>query len=127
MLNVAIMTYVTVLGHYGTAEVAAYGIGTRLMSFSWIPGTGFSVAAATLVDTSSTRGAEIPKLSTENSESIRGLLGSSLEVVGLPVRHRRRRALLVVGIAHLVEHVGGGRSSAHHFSTRNISWASAPA
>ena len=27
----------------------AYGIGTRLMSFSWIPGTGFSVAAATLV------------------------------------------------------------------------------
>jgi len=49
VLNVAIMTYVTVLGHYGTAEVAAYGIGTRLMSFSWIPGTGFSVAAATLV------------------------------------------------------------------------------
>lgn len=49
ILNVAIMTYVTVLGHYGTAEVAAYGIGTRLMSFSWIPGTGFSVAAATLV------------------------------------------------------------------------------
>jgi putative MATE family efflux protein len=49
ILNVAIMTYVTVLGHYGTVEVAAYGIGTRLMSFSWIPGTGFSVAAATLV------------------------------------------------------------------------------
>lgn len=49
VLNVAIMTYVTVLGHYGTAQVAAYGIGTRLMSFSWIPGTGFSVAAATLV------------------------------------------------------------------------------
>jgi len=49
VLQVAIMTYVTVLGHYGTAEVAAYGIGTRLMSFSWIPGTGFSVAAATLV------------------------------------------------------------------------------
>jgi hypothetical protein len=53
--------------------------------------------------------------------------GGAVLVVGLPVRHRRRRALLVVGIAHLVEHVGGGRSSAHHFSTRNISWASAPA
>jgi putative MATE family efflux protein len=49
VLQIAIMTYVTVLGHYGTADVAAYGIGTRLMSFSWIPGTGFSVAAATLV------------------------------------------------------------------------------
>ena len=49
ILNVAIMTYVTVLGHYGTVEVAVYGIGTRLMSYSWIPGTGFSVAAATLV------------------------------------------------------------------------------
>jgi MATE family, multidrug efflux pump len=49
ILQIAIMTYVTVLGHYGTADVAAYGIGTRLMSFSWIPGTGFSVAAATLV------------------------------------------------------------------------------
>jgi len=49
VLQIAIMTYVTVLSHYGTADVAAYGIGTRLMSFSWIPGTGFSVAAATLV------------------------------------------------------------------------------
>jgi len=49
LLNVAIMAYFKVLSHYGTAEIAAYTIGTRLLSFSWIPGTGFSVAAATLV------------------------------------------------------------------------------
>jgi putative MATE family efflux protein len=49
VLNVAIMTYFTVLGHFGSVAIAAYTIGTRLLSFSWIPGTGFSVAAATLV------------------------------------------------------------------------------
>jgi putative MATE family efflux protein len=49
ILNVAIMTYFTVLGHFGSVAIAAYTIGTRLLSFSWIPGTGFSVAAATLV------------------------------------------------------------------------------
>ncbi len=49
ILNVAIMAYFAVLGHYGTAAIAAYTIGVRLLSFSWIPGTGFSVAAATLV------------------------------------------------------------------------------
>lgn len=49
ILNVAIMTYFAVLARYGTAAIAAYTIGVRLLSFSWIPGTGFSVAAATLV------------------------------------------------------------------------------
>lgn len=49
ILNVAILSYFTVLSHYGTIEIATYTIGVRLLSFSWIPGTGFSVAAATLV------------------------------------------------------------------------------
>lgn len=49
VLNVAILTYFTVLSQYGTVQIAAYTIGVRLLSFSWIPGTGFSVAAATLV------------------------------------------------------------------------------
>ena len=49
ILNVAIMAYFAVLGQYGSAAIAAYTIGTRLLSFSWIPGTGFSVAASTLV------------------------------------------------------------------------------
>ncbi len=49
VLNVAILTYFSVLSQYGTVQIAAYTIGVRLLSFSWIPGTGFSVAAATLV------------------------------------------------------------------------------
>ncbi len=49
LLNLAIMAYFKVLGRFGTIEIAAYTIGTRLLSFSWIPGTGFSVAAASLV------------------------------------------------------------------------------
>lgn len=49
ILNVAILSYFSVLSHYGTIEIATYTIGVRLLSFSWIPGTGFSVAAATLV------------------------------------------------------------------------------
>jgi putative MATE family efflux protein len=56
VLNVAIMTYFAVLGHFGSVAIAAYTIGTRLLSFSWIPGTGFSVAAATLVGHSLGRG-----------------------------------------------------------------------
>lgn len=49
VLNVAMMAYFALLGHYGSAAVAAYTVGVRLLSFSWIPGIGFSAAAATLV------------------------------------------------------------------------------
>jgi putative MATE family efflux protein len=49
ILNVAIMTYFSLLGRYGAAAIAAYTVGVRILSFSWIPGIGFSVAAATLV------------------------------------------------------------------------------
>jgi putative MATE family efflux protein len=49
LMNAAIMSYFAVLGQYGPVEVAAYTVGVRLLSFSWIPGMGFSTAAATLV------------------------------------------------------------------------------
>lgn len=56
ILNVAIMTYIAVVSQYDTIEVAVYTIGVRLLSFSWIPGTGFAVAAATLVGQALGRG-----------------------------------------------------------------------
>jgi Na+-driven multidrug efflux pump len=34
---------------YGEVAIAAYTVGVRVLSFSWIPGTGFATAAATLV------------------------------------------------------------------------------
>jgi putative MATE family efflux protein len=49
VLNLALMDYFAMLGHYGASALAAYTVGVRMMSFSWIPGIGFSAAAATLV------------------------------------------------------------------------------
>ncbi len=49
VLNLALMAYFAVLSRYGSAALAAYTVGVRVLSFSWIPGTGFAAAAATLV------------------------------------------------------------------------------
>ncbi|MCA9630954.1 MAG: MATE family efflux transporter [Myxococcales bacterium] len=50
VMNVALLAYFSILSRsYGGAAIAAYAIGVRLLAFSWIPGLGFSVAAATLV------------------------------------------------------------------------------
>jgi putative MATE family efflux protein len=49
ILQVAMLTYLTAVGTFGTYATAAYSIGVRLLSFSWIPGNGFSQAAATIV------------------------------------------------------------------------------
>jgi putative MATE family efflux protein len=48
-LNLALLVYFAVLGHYGTVAVAAYTVGVRVLAFSWIPGTGLAAAVATLV------------------------------------------------------------------------------
>jgi putative MATE family efflux protein len=49
ILQGAMLTYFSAVGSYGTFAMAAYSIGVRLLSFSWIPGNGFSQAAATIV------------------------------------------------------------------------------
>ncbi len=49
ILNLALLAYFAVLSVYGTVAVAAYTVGVRVLAFSWIPGTGFGAAAATLV------------------------------------------------------------------------------
>jgi putative MATE family efflux protein len=48
-MNLGLLVYFRVLAHYGTHAIAAYTVGIRLLAFSWIPGTGLGVAAATLV------------------------------------------------------------------------------
>jgi putative MATE family efflux protein len=48
-MNFALLAYFRVLSSYGTVPIAAYTVGIRILSFSWIPGTGFGAAAATLV------------------------------------------------------------------------------
>ena len=49
VLNLALLDYFRMLGDYGSSAIAAYTVGVRMMSFSWIPGIGFAVAAATMV------------------------------------------------------------------------------
>ena len=48
-MNLALLSYFGVLGRYGTIAVAAYTIGVRVLAFSWIPGTAYAQAVATLV------------------------------------------------------------------------------
>ncbi len=49
LINFALFIYYRVLSSYGTAAIAAYTIGVRVLAFSWIAPTGISIAAATLV------------------------------------------------------------------------------
>jgi putative MATE family efflux protein len=49
VMNLAILTYFKILSGYGTAAIAAYAIGVRLLSLSWIPGLGFGAAASAFV------------------------------------------------------------------------------
>jgi Na+-driven multidrug efflux pump len=48
-MNGALLLYFRLLTDFGSVTVAAYTIGIRFLSFSWIPGAGFGSAAATLV------------------------------------------------------------------------------
>jgi len=49
VMNFSMLVYFALLSRYGTIAVAAYTIGVRVLSFSWIPGTGYAQAVATLV------------------------------------------------------------------------------
>lgn len=49
VMTAAMLMYFRFLGGYGVEAVAAYNVGVRVLAFTWIPGLGLSVAAATLV------------------------------------------------------------------------------
>jgi MATE family multidrug resistance protein len=49
LMQVGFMLYLMVAARYGTAAVAAYFIGVRILALSFLPGFGFSAAAGTLV------------------------------------------------------------------------------
>jgi putative MATE family efflux protein len=49
VMSLAILTYFKILSGYGTAAIAAYAIGVRLLSLSWVPGLGFGAAASAYV------------------------------------------------------------------------------
>jgi MATE family multidrug resistance protein len=49
IMSMALLTYFRLLSGYGTAAVAAYAIGVRLLSLSWVPGVAFGAAASAFV------------------------------------------------------------------------------
>ncbi len=49
VMSLALLAYFKILSSYGTAAIAAYAIGVRLLSFSWAPGLGYAAAASTFV------------------------------------------------------------------------------
>jgi len=50
VLNLGLLSYFWILSHwYGTLAVAVYTVGVSLLSFSWIPGTGYAQACSTVV------------------------------------------------------------------------------
>jgi len=50
VLNFGLLSYFWILSHYyGTLAVATYTVGISILSFSWIPGTGYAQACSTVV------------------------------------------------------------------------------
>jgi putative MATE family efflux protein len=49
IMSLALLTYFKILSSYGSAAIAAYAIGVRLLSLSWVPGLGFGAAASAFV------------------------------------------------------------------------------
>jgi putative MATE family efflux protein len=47
--NLALLAYFRILSGFGTLAIAAYTVGVRLLSFSWIPGVALGTSASTLV------------------------------------------------------------------------------
>ena len=48
-MQIGFLVYLVFASHYGTAAVAAYFIGVRILALSFLPGIGFATAASALV------------------------------------------------------------------------------
>jgi putative MATE family efflux protein len=77
-MNAATLVYFRFLGGYGVEAVAAYNVGVRILAFTWIPGLGLSVAAATLVGNA--LGAGDP-VSARRSGSVAARIGAAIALV----------------------------------------------
>jgi putative MATE family efflux protein len=100
------LLYFAVLSrYYGTLAVAAYTVGIRLLSFTWIPGNGYAQGCATLVGQA--LGAGAPQRAVRVGWTAAGLaLGTSI-VVGTPFAvYRHELAALFTNDATVVEALG---------------------
>jgi MATE family, multidrug efflux pump len=84
--QIGLFLFLRVVAGFGTEPVAAYMIGVRILSFSFVPGLGFSTAASTLVGQH--LGAGEPALAMRsgwraNFSAMAVMAGAGLCIVGL--------------------------------------------
>jgi putative MATE family efflux protein len=80
IMSMALLTYFKLLSDFGAAAVAAYAIGVRLLSMSWVPGLGFGAAASTFVGQAlgagdSRRAREVALRALRQASLVMGALG----------------------------------------------------
>jgi Na+-driven multidrug efflux pump len=94
-----------VLSEYGAVAIAAYTVGIRILAFSWIPGTGFGVAAATLVGHA--LGAGDPQRATRTGwRATRMAVGVAISLGATCALARTPLARLFTNDAAIVEELG---------------------
>jgi len=96
IMNFAMILYFKLIGGYGTAAIAAYTIGIRILAFSWIPGTGYSQAVATLVGQSLGAG-DVARAERSGWSAARLALGTAVVMgaLGATFRHPLAAAFTV--------------------------------
>lgn len=87
VMNAATLVYFRFLGSYGVHAVAAYNVGIRILAFTWIPGMGLSVAAATLVGQALGAGdAELARRAGRTAQRLAAVIAISLGTLFIAFR-----------------------------------------
>jgi putative MATE family efflux protein len=104
-MNLALLAYFRVLAEYGTVAIAAYTVGIRILSFSWLPGSGIGAASSTLVGQALGAG-DTAAAARTGWQSVRLAVGVAV-VLGIPCALARTPlARLFVSDAATVEALG---------------------
>lgn len=106
VMSGAQMGFFAILGHYyGTVAVAVYAVGVPLLSFTWIPGTSYAQAAATLVGHA--LGANDPARAIRTGWIAATLALGTAVLVGVPVAlGRETLASLFTGDPQVIAELG---------------------
>jgi putative MATE family efflux protein len=88
--QLGLMLFLRIVAEYGTEPVSAYLIGVRILSFSFVPGMGFSMAGGTLVGQH--LGADEPALArragwraTAGAMSVMAVVGFTIILLARPI------------------------------------------
>jgi putative MATE family efflux protein len=81
--QLGLLIFLSIIALYGTPPVSAYLIGVRILSLCFVPGLGFSTAAATLVGQH--LGARRPELAARVGWRAAGLAAAVMGAVGLAI------------------------------------------